>query len=96
MNRNRRKNDKSIEELNDKMDVQYELSQCNTYEIKRISSKLDRHIENTQPMVDILDDVAAVGRIGKHIKAITIWIVAITTSLLVAYEFVSNFMRVGK
>lgn len=88
MIQNRRKGDEIIQQT-------YEQSKLNTEAIHRLEQKLDDHIKSEEPILAILEDVAAVGRVSRWVKGVILWFTVVGGALYAGYEAVIHLGKGG-
>jgi hypothetical protein len=55
-----------------------------------IMAKLEEMEQKLEPIFEVWEDVAAVGRIGKLVRRIVIWGAPICAALAAGYHFINN------
>ena len=64
--------------------------QSNIESIAKLDAKLTKHIEEEKPLMDVMHDVAAVGRLGRVLKHVVIGFTIVGGAFAASWEYINH------
>jgi len=59
--------------------------------VASLAESTQRINDRIQPVFELMDDIATVGRMGKHVKALVTWCAVVCGSVVAVWQYITHF-----